>query len=224
MQSHDFNEVHSIMIRAAPERIFVAIRAVIPADVPIFRILLGIRSLPAWLTAKPVRALNNSRSILEQVLSGGFVFLGEIPNEELVVGTIGRFWVLRGGSAARATNAAEFAAFSQPGYAKAATNFYVAERNRAGQVRLVTETRIVALDPIARKKFARYWRIIYPGSALIRRAWLRAIKRRAEQTQQTHGIPATPHANTMENRRLISVAASGRNWTWKLWLCHASCC
>ncbi|HYW41393.1 MAG TPA: hypothetical protein VE959_00970 [Bryobacteraceae bacterium] len=28
--------------------------------------------------------------------------------------------------------------------------------------------------------FAAYWRMIYPGSALIRRMWLRAIKRRAE--------------------------------------------
>jgi len=25
-----------------------------------------------------------------------------------------------------------------------------------------------------------YWRVIYPGSALIRRMWLRAIKKRAE--------------------------------------------
>lgn len=42
------------------------------------------------------------------------------------------------------------------------------------------ETRVYAPDPSARKKFAAYWRIIYPGAALIRRTWLRSIKRRAE--------------------------------------------
>lgn len=31
-----------------------------------------------------------------------------------------------------------------------------------------------------RKKFAAYWRLIYPGSALIRRMWLEALKRHAE--------------------------------------------
>jgi len=31
-----------------------------------------------------------------------------------------------------------------------------------------------------RQRFQLYWRVIYPGSALIRRMWLRAIKQRAE--------------------------------------------
>jgi hypothetical protein len=46
---------------------------------------------------------------------------------------------------------------------------------------LTTETRIYATDTSARKKFAAYWRVIYPGSALIRVMWLRAIRGRAEQ-------------------------------------------
>jgi hypothetical protein len=35
-------------------------------------------------------------------------------------------------------------------------------------------------DTAARQRFAAYWRVIYPGSALIRRMWLRAIARRTE--------------------------------------------
>jgi hypothetical protein len=52
----------------------------------------------------------------------------------------------------------------------------------AGQavIRLSTETRVFAVDPSARRRFAVYWRVIYPGSAFIRRMWLEAIKRRAE--------------------------------------------
>ena len=43
-----------------------------------------------------------------------------------------------------------------------------------------TETRVFATDDSARRRFAAFWRVIYPGSALIRRMWLRAIQRRAE--------------------------------------------
>ena len=41
------------------------------------------------------------------------------------------------------------------------------------------ETRVFANSPEARGRFARYWRVIYPGSAIIRRMWLRAVRRRA---------------------------------------------
>jgi hypothetical protein len=49
-----------------------------------------------------------------------------------------------------------------------------------GTTLITTETRIYATDASARRRFAGYWRVIYPGSALIRRMWLRAIARRAE--------------------------------------------
>jgi hypothetical protein len=45
---------------------------------------------------------------------------------------------------------------------------------------LTTETRIYATDASTRRAFARYWRVIYPGSSLIRRMWLRAVVKRAE--------------------------------------------
>ena len=44
-----------------------------------------------------------------------------------------------------------------------------------------------------RRMFAPYWRVIYPGSAWIRRMWLRAIKIRAEATadRQSGSFPST---------------------------------
>jgi hypothetical protein len=45
---------------------------------------------------------------------------------------------------------------------------------------LTTETRVYATDASTRRRFALYWRVIYPGSALIRRMWLRAIAHRAQ--------------------------------------------
>jgi hypothetical protein len=46
---------------------------------------------------------------------------------------------------------------------------------------LTTETRIQGTDERARRSFRRYWRLVMPGSAAIRRAWLRAIRKRAER-------------------------------------------
>jgi hypothetical protein len=57
-------------------------------------------------------------------------------------------------------------------------NFHLEEKD--GSVQLVTQTRIQATDSVAERRFAAYWRLIYPGSALIRRMWLRAIRDRAE--------------------------------------------
>jgi hypothetical protein len=46
---------------------------------------------------------------------------------------------------------------------------------------LTTETRIYATDAPTRRAFARYWRVIYPGSSLIRRMWLRAVAKRTSK-------------------------------------------
>ena len=45
---------------------------------------------------------------------------------------------------------------------------------------LSTETRVWAAHLSARRRFRFYWLAIRPFSGLIRRVWLRAIKRRAE--------------------------------------------
>jgi hypothetical protein len=52
-----------------------------------------------------------------------------------------------------------------------------------GQTLLSTETRIRGNDKRSRRVFGCYWRIIYPGSAIIRRVWLDAIAARAEKTR-----------------------------------------
>src|SRR5262249_31840040 len=44
-----------------------------------------------------------------------------------------------------------------------------------------TEPRVYATDSATRRAFARYWRVIYLGSSLIRRMWLRAVRKRAER-------------------------------------------
>ncbi len=64
------------------------------------------------------------------------------------------------------------------GFALAAMNFIVRPDGHGGS-ELTTETRVHANAYAARRRFAVYWRLICPGSALIRRMWLRAIAERA---------------------------------------------
>src|SRR5262245_32557245 len=76
-------------------------------------------------------------------------------------------------------------------------NFYVEDAG-GGVSRLVTETRVHATDAAARRRFAAYWRMIYPGSALLRVTWLRAIRARAEAPAPLPSQPvivSTPFAN-----------------------------
>lgn len=180
LPEYDFNEVHSIRIAAPPGRVFKAIQEVTPAEMPLVGVLFGLRALPARLIGRSGLALGNARPILHQALSGGFVLLAEDLNREIVVGTIGQFWSLRGGPSPVIKSAEEFVTFNQAGYAKATMNFLL--ETSPGSVQVRTETRILALDAASRRKFARYWRLVYPGSAVIRRMWLRAIQRRVERS------------------------------------------
>jgi hypothetical protein len=74
----------------------------------------------------------------------------------------------------------DFKALQAPGFALAAIDFLVEDAAKS-EALLTTETRVYAMDASTKKKFAAYWRTIYPGSALIRVMWLHAIRRRAEK-------------------------------------------
>jgi hypothetical protein len=170
---YDLSETRSISTRAEPAAVMDAIRALTPWEVPVLVALMAIRSVPALLRRRrlPVRG-----PLLDGFRKNGFVELRQAP-DELVLGGVGRFWQPSGGL--RRVEAAEFAGFAEPGWAKAAFNLQV---ERVGErTVLSTETRIATTDERARRSFARYWRLIHPGSALIRIAWLRAIRRRAER-------------------------------------------
>jgi hypothetical protein len=175
LPDYDVNEVHSTRVAASPDAVMAAVRSLTACEVPLLVALMALRGLPARLMGR--RRRRPSGTILEGFLRGGFVALAERPHE-LVVGAIGRFWLAS--AEVRHVSATEFAAFREPGYARAVFNMH-AEPAPGGGTLLTTETRIQATDEHARRSFRRYWRVIYPGSAAIRRAWLRAIRRRAER-------------------------------------------
>ena len=170
---YDVNEVHSVSTSASPAAVMDAIHALTPREVPVLVALMAVRSVPALLRR---RRLSVRGPLLDGFRHGGFVDLRETP-DELVIGGVGRFWQPTGGL--RRIEPADFREFAEPGFAKAAFNFQI---ERVGERTLLsTETRVATTDEHARRRFGRYWRLVYPGSALIRVAWLRAIRRRAER-------------------------------------------
>jgi hypothetical protein len=177
LPDYDVNEVHSTRVAASPDAVMAAVRSLTAREVPLLVALMAVRRLPGAVMGR--RHRRPSGTILEGFLRGGFVALAERPHE-LVVGAIGRFWLAS--AEVRRVSAAEFEAFREPGYARAAFNMHAAPAPGGGTL-LTTETRVQATDEHARRSFRRYWRVIYPGSAAIRRAWLRAIRRRAERAR-----------------------------------------
>jgi hypothetical protein len=168
-----FNEVHSIGVAAPPARVFEAVRAVRADEILLFRTLTWIRRGGRPLPPGILNA-GDREPLIDVATRNGFVRLADDGRRELVIGT-----VVMAPRRTRTTATLEmFQRPLPPGFAVATMNFLVTEDSRGGS-RVSTETRVFANSPSARRRFAAYWRIIYPGSATIRRMWLRAIQRRA---------------------------------------------
>jgi hypothetical protein len=177
MPRHEFGEVHGIAVDAPPGRALEAAEQATPGELPFVRLLLAVRSLPAILARRRGLPTEKKSPLLGQMLDSGFVLLAREPGLELVAGVVAAPWKV-GAPPVEVSDGGGFGAFDEPGYMKGAMNFSVEPLD--GGTLLRTETRVLTTDPASRRAFGRYWRIIRPGSALIRRSWLRAAKRRAE--------------------------------------------
>ena len=123
---------------------------------------------------------------MEQLEQNGFTMIEKQPPREdvfglIVPGKIGRVWNKESGTVPPVTSSAEFIAFKDPGYLLVIANMLFKETDTLGMVTVYTESRTKGLSPRAVKDFTPYWRIIRPWSGLIRRLWLRGIKRIAEK-------------------------------------------
>jgi len=185
MPAYQYGERHAVAIEADRDRAYRAIKETTAAEMPLAGVLSSARGLPARLAGRRASGPAGSKPVLEELLSGGSVLLQEEPARELVVGEIGRFWSPTGNQALPVRDAQEFRAFVSPGYAKMALDFRLVDQGGGARTVVTTETRVFVPDPATRRKFGLYWLLIRPGSALIRKEWLQAIKRRAELSSRT---------------------------------------
>ena len=179
--SYQFVEIHETRVRATPDAVYRAIRAVRADEIRTFRTLTWIRSprLP-WRRGPESIMDPRHEPILDVSTRSGFVWLVDEPAHEAAVGTV--VCCRR----PRLSGADQFRGLTQPGIAKAGMTFRIEDLG-AGECRVTTETRVFATDVATRRRFGLYWAFIYPGSSLIRYGWLAAIKERAEADGSREG-------------------------------------
>lgn len=170
MPKFQFVEHHAIEVPAPAE---TAYRMLLQTDFGrsrVIRALFRLRGLgPRFQTARgqPMRVG------LQDFVRAGFLPLGDRPGEEIALG------LLRGPGRSLddqlPIGADEFASFAMPGFVKIAMDFRFTALGPSSSL-VSTETRVFAVDDAARRSFARYWRLIRPFSALIRRRMLALLR------------------------------------------------
>ena len=188
----DVRTSYASRIAAPPARVYASLWTANFDHWGVTRVLYAARTLPSF-PARPRETwrrfrdeLFRQRFTLDGMLSEGFALLEERPGEELVLGTVGRFWRARGELCA--TSPVQFRAPAPSGTAKAAWNFEVGIRaDDATELR--TETRVLCADVATRRRFRAYWILIRPFSGLIRQEMLAAVRNAAESGQSRSGDP-----------------------------------
>lgn len=178
--AYHVNEVHRLRVAAPPDRVYAAIKAVTADDIALFRTFTWLRRFGR---AGPESILNppDGTPLLDVVTRTTFLLLADEPSREVVVGTI--VLVSHPGDIprARTLTVAEYRDLSAPGFVKATMNFHL-EPDGPDATLLTTETRVFGTDDEVMRRFVPYWRVILPGSAILRVTWLQAIQRRATAT------------------------------------------
>jgi hypothetical protein len=175
----DFREEHSRRIDAPPSEVRAALLALTLRELPLGGVMMALRLAPAAIVSRRwPRGLD--RPLIELLLEFGFVELAN-GDDEMVVGAVGQFWRLREETVPLA-DAEAFVRFTEPGFAKGAMNFRVADEG--GATRLTTETRVQATDDRARRSFRPYWIPVRSVGGLMRREILRAVARRASRSHR----------------------------------------
>jgi hypothetical protein len=174
MPEYQFFERHSARMHARPEQVMQAVRESTFGDMKSLVALLKIRAAVLRSPSEDTGFFFQDRRILDAFSASGYVSGG---SEHEVV--------MCGGANVRARRPLEVrtlrecADYRQQGSVKVAFNFNM-EDVSGGWSTVSTETRVLALDHDTRRGMARYWRLIVPGSGLLRRQWLDGIRRRAE--------------------------------------------
>jgi hypothetical protein len=176
---YQFNEIHSIRVKGPKDRIYRAIKSVTADDIFLFRTLTWFRRF-GDSGREGILNPPEQQPLLDVALRREFMLLADQPGREIVIGSVALAPPgFRPKTGQSMPTPEQFKSIHQSGFALATMNFLI-EDTSDGHCIVRTETRVYATDTSALHRFAPYWRMIYPGSALIRLMWLRAIKNQAE--------------------------------------------
>jgi limonene-1,2-epoxide hydrolase len=166
-------------VRAPAAAVDRGLRAVTPGDMPVARALLTVRSLPLRLVGRGGLPTSTDEAFIDAMVRGGLSRLVDRPGQELVFGLIGQPWRPAGGTTVQVASLDEFAGFDRPGFVKVIERFRLVPIGEADTV-VVDELAARCTDAAAARWFRRYWRVIAPGSRLVRHQLLAATANLAE--------------------------------------------
>lgn len=160
-------------IAAEPAAVWDALHRVRLSGLPVTLALSAARFLPVVLAGRGLRHLRD-RPVLDAL---PVPLLASEPPSSVVFGGLLQAWRLTGGEPAPELDAVGLRAWSAPGWVKAAMDVRLTARGAGTQ--LSSETRVQATDDASRTAFARYWRVVRPGSSATRWELLTAVELRA---------------------------------------------
>lgn len=182
MPVYTFNELHDVRIKASPDEVKEVFRVTGVNDIPIVHLLMKIRGIADEDVDLSDRASNNLVGS-DTVSTPDFNFFVVSPDEWITV-MILKSVIITNNSNQPAppeiSTLEQFRTFNEPGYVKVAVNFRFISTN-SNETIVTTETRNNGITSKDNRAFGCYWRVVYPGSAIIRRVWLDTIKKKAEQ-------------------------------------------
>jgi deazaflavin-dependent oxidoreductase (nitroreductase family) len=196
---YDLAVVHAQVLRASPADCYRTVTELDLFRAPLIRTLLDIRGLPQRLasarkgpTGKRTGPKTSRATFrLKDLVGLGWTQLGEIPGSQLVLGQVSQPWTPAATSAGPPVTPSQFKTFDRPGFAKIATSLRV-DPYGSGSAIVTVETRVAITDDQSRRRFRRYWLLIGPFSAVIRRMAMRLLA--VELRRQSLGRPSAPDA------------------------------
>ena len=158
-------ESDHVDVGASQERAYLAFRHYDASRSPLIRTLFNLRTLPDRLLGHEVAPPRLDVDAIGGNPAPGFRILADEPGHLVTIGAIGKVWIPE--IPFVDVPKEQFAAFSEPGYAKVVWELR-AEPRGAGS-RIVLDLRVGATDDESWVKTRRYLRLIGPFSRWIRR-------------------------------------------------------
>jgi hypothetical protein len=189
---YDVHERHAIVVAATPAVTLAAARTQNMFDKPLIRAIFKTRELV--MGAAPDTA-SRPHGLLGAMLSIGWRVLYEVPDREIVVGAVTRPW--QANVTFRGIGPDAFAAFNEADYVKIVWTLRADPIDDGSHCLFSTETRAVATDADAARKFRRYWALTSPGIRTIRRLGLPSLKAAAEQSHRA-SAPSSPLSEPLQ--------------------------
>jgi hypothetical protein len=165
----------SRVIDAPPSVVWEELHRLQLSSMPVTLLFGAVRALPVLLSGRGRRRGGLDRTFLDVV---PIPILSSDPPRHVVFGGVLQAWRLFGGQRPPVLDAAGVREWSKLGWVRVGMEFRLTPA--VGGTRLTCETRVAATDAGTRRRFARYWLVVRPGSSAIRWELLTAVAMRAE--------------------------------------------